>query len=138
MAARRNPRPGKQDFIRKILEQDRDAGGGTVNRAWLEGGHEGSISPSAVGKVRGARGLTKPRGSGTRDESPTPVDGKAPPQAPADGTLAVEDRARVFDDLEADLDRVLFRVMAIGEMPEVERLIRQCRRVVILASGPQG
>jgi hypothetical protein len=44
------------------------------------------------------------------------------------------DRIRLMSELERDLDRILFRVMAAGGMPEVERQIRLCRRLLILGS----
>ncbi|MGE5756683.1 MAG: hypothetical protein ACM35G_13375 [Planctomycetaceae bacterium] len=52
MAANRIRGQGKLDFVRKILEQNRDANEKIVNRAWQEAGNEGKISRSAVGKVR--------------------------------------------------------------------------------------
>jgi hypothetical protein len=46
-------------------------------------------------------------------------------------------RDQVFDELESALDHVLYRAIGIGDMTDVERLIRQCRRLVILERGPQ-
>jgi hypothetical protein len=162
MVTNRNGGQGKLDFVRKILEQNRDANEKVVNQAWQEAGNEGTISRSAVGKVRALMGLTSgkraPRkeakaAAGTakktdtqskaakpRDESPALGNGTTAPMArphtqPAETS---EVRAGVFDELESDLDRVLFRVMSIGNMPEVERLIRHCRRIVIRGSGAQG
>jgi hypothetical protein len=168
MATNRTGRQGKLDFVRKILEQNRDANEKIVNQAWQEAGNEGKISRSAVGKVRALMGLTSgkraPRkkaeaAAGTakkthtrskaakpRDESPVLGNGTAASTAkshaqPAETSelpATSEVRAGVFDELESDLDRVLFRVMSIGNMPEVERLIRHCRRIVIRGSGDQG
>ncbi len=44
------------------------------------------------------------------------------------------DRGRVLDEVERDLDRLLFRVARLGDLPEVERHLRQARRRVVRAS----
>jgi hypothetical protein len=49
--------------------------------------------------------------------------------------LPETDRSRLVDELERDLDRILFRVMSAGGMPEIERQIRLCRRLLILGSA---
>lgn len=168
MVANRTRGQGKLDFVRRILEQDRDANEKIVNQAWQEAGNEGKISRSAVGKVRALMGLTsgkhaprkkaeaeagtakrtrtQPKAAKPRDESPALGNGTATPTArshaqPAESSdlpATSEVRAGVLDELESDLDRVLFRVMSIGNMPEVERLIRHCRRIVIRGGGDQG
>jgi hypothetical protein len=45
------------------------------------------------------------------------------------------DHSKFVDELERDLDRILFRIMSAGGMPELERQIRLCRRLLILGSG---
>jgi hypothetical protein len=168
MTANRIRGQGKLDFVRKILEQNRDANEKIVNQAWQEAGNEGKISRSAVGKVRALMGLTSERrttrkeaetatgrakmtrsrakAAKSRDEAPASGNGAAAstavsheqPAESSDLTATSEVRAGVLDELESDLDRVLFRVMSIGNMPEVERLIRYCRRIVIRGGGDQG
>ena len=168
MAANRTGGQGKLDFVRKILEQNRDANEKIVNQAWQEAGKEGKISRSAVGKVRALMGLTSERrtprtkaetatgrakmtrsqskAAMSRDEVPASGNGAAAttdrsheqPAESSDLTATSEVRAGVLDELESDLDRVLFRVMSLGNMPEVERLIRYCRRIVIRGGGDPG
>jgi hypothetical protein len=41
-------------------------------------------------------------------------------------------RRVVIEELEAGLDRILFRVMDMSDMPDVERQIRRCRRLLVL------
>ena len=48
------------------------------------------------------------------------------PAAANDGESG--DRALVV--LEADLDRLLFRIMGLGDMEEVEQALRRARRLV--------
>jgi hypothetical protein len=44
------------------------------------------------------------------------------------------ERSTLLDELERDLDRILFRIMSEGGMPEIERQIRLCRRLLILGN----
>jgi hypothetical protein len=39
-------------------------------------------------------------------------------------------RTAALEGLEAEVDRLLFRVMEIGELPEVEQALRQARRLL--------
>ena len=38
--------------------------------------------------------------------------------------------ARVLNDLEADIDRLIFKAMAIGDLTEIEDSLRQARRLL--------
>jgi hypothetical protein len=53
-----------------------------------------------------------------------------PPPADSPATVC----SKLVDELERDLDRILFRIMSEGGMPEIERQIRLCRRLLILGS----
>ena len=150
---------GKLDFVRQMLEQDRNANEAKVNEAWEAAGQSGTISRSSVGKVRAEMGLTNKRrspkkaeaqaGTGRRPGRPKARPGRrggriaaeAVPasrgngvmsDAPADAPAA--DRGRTIQDLEGDLDRILFQVMGLGGLAEVEELIRRSRRLLILGS----
>jgi hypothetical protein len=45
------------------------------------------------------------------------------------------ERSKLVDELERDLDRILFRVMGAGDLPELEHQLRLCRRLLILGMG---
>jgi hypothetical protein len=151
---------GKLEFVRQMLEQDANANEKTVNEAWEEAGHEGSISRSSVGKVRAELGLTnkrRPRSqkaeaetakkSSTRQtrrrrtepsaqaaEPTRSRDNGTPAEAASASANGGGDRGRVIEELEGDLDRLLFRVMNLGGLTEVEELLRRSRRILILGS----
>src|SRR5207237_603347 len=100
----------KQQFVKGVLQTRPEAGTREVNRAWTKAGNEGTISPSSVAKVRSELGLSRrpPRTSAaTNGRTVDPVQG---PLASAP-----------TDELEKDLDRILFRIMGMGGMPEIER-----------------
>jgi hypothetical protein len=42
-------------------------------------------------------------------------------------------RSTVLNDLEADIDRLIFKSMAIGDLTEIENSLRQARRLLYRA-----
>jgi hypothetical protein len=76
------------------------------------------------------------RGQSKQTRTPGPQ-AAAEPAAQNDhrqaGTVET-DRSRLVNELERDLDRILFRIMSEGGMPEIERQVRLCRRLLILGS----
>ena len=54
-------------------------------------------------------------------------------EQPAEAQLPKISRAGQFADLEADLDRLLFQVMSLGNLPKVEEAIRATRRALYRA-----
>ncbi|HEX8204176.1 MAG TPA: hypothetical protein VF590_27105 [Isosphaeraceae bacterium] len=153
---------GKLEFVREMLQQDPNANEKTVNEAWQEAGNQGSISRSSVGKVRAEMGLTnkrrprnrkaeeaparksatrptqrrsEPAGAGQAAESPRARGNGAPAEAASSASAnSGGDRGRLIEELEGDLDRLLFRVMSLGGLTEVEDLLRRSRRLLILGS----
>ena len=135
----------KQEFVKRVLLEDPQANVRAVNQAWTEASNAGSISPSLVAKVRSAMGLTKRATAAkpTKTVAPPPT---IPELGPPSGSPAAEVRATItprygpdpsqhLDELERDLDRILFRVMDLGDLPEVEAQIRRCRRLLILGGA---
>jgi hypothetical protein len=155
---------GKLEFVRQMLQEDSNANEKTVNQAWQDAGHQGSISRSSVGKVRAEMGLTnkrRPRSRKGEDETTkksttrqtgrrrgeAAVQATEPARSRGNGAPAESgaasasdsangggDRGRVIEELEGDLDRLLFRVMNLGGLTEVEELLRRSRRILILGS----
>ena len=137
---------GKTSFIKELLIDHPMANTKAVNEAWSAAGMEGTISETLVNKTRSQMGLagnlrgarrtqteaaasTKPayngkkRGRKPKQETVAIADGKAAPT----GARAGKRNDRLVE-LEADLDRLLLRVMNEGELVEVENALREARR----------
>ena len=80
--------------------------------------------------ARRRSGPSKPIETPSAQASTEPAPLNSHPKAEASQT----DHSKLVDELERDLDRILFRVMSAGGMPELERQIRLCRRLLILGS----
>ena len=146
MPATRTRDQGKTSFVKELLIDHPMANTKAVNEAWSAAGMEGTISETLVNKTRSQMGLagnlrgarrtqtqaaasTKPaysgkkRGRKPKQETVAIADGKAAPT----GARAGKRNDRLVE-LEADLDRLLFRVMNEGELAEVENTLREARR----------
>ena len=67
-----------------------------------------------------------------RAETTAPADRPEPGPARVEANGYRGDRGRVLEDLEVDLDRLIFRVMGLGGLTEVEAGLRRARRAIIL------
>ena len=133
---------GKTSFVKELLIHHPKANTKAVNEAWSAAGMQGTISETLVNKTRSHMGLagnlrgkrrteteaaasTKPaytgkkRGRKPKQETAAIADGKAAPAGKRNDRLV---------ELEADLDRLLFRVMSEGELAEVENMLREARK----------
>jgi hypothetical protein len=158
MAAATGTEQGKTSFVEEFLKDHKDADLAAVNAAWRSFGREGTISDSLFGKTRRSLGLTRKRtgkranpaagtpaaatsaavrrggkkaatsgpGGSSTEEMPT----KAGRQSPSTATNQADDRNQMLIALEKDLDRLLFGVLEMESMTEVEEFIRSARRVV--------
>src|SRR5262249_52785962 len=135
----------KTMFVKEILLDNPLANSQTVNGAWSAAGMEGSISHTLVSQVRaqlGLRGNLRGRrrkgrkGTGTAELAAER--GTSPERDPsgANGMSGVKVRGRksTLINLEVDLDRLLFRVMDVGDLPEVEDALRKARRLLYAGS----
>lgn len=148
---------GKSTFIKQALFENPYANSALINEAWTESGREGSISTTLVNKMRSELGLTgNLRGRGGKAAPAAAPDGKlayagkkrgrkpksasiaspntteAASVAPFRGRNA---RVNRLVDLEADIDRLLFKAMSIDGLADVEDALRQARRLVYRAIG---
>ncbi len=142
MPATKTRDQGKTSFVKELLIDHPMANTKAVNEAWSAAGMEGSISETLVNKTRSTMGLAgnlrgkrrtkieaaastkrpytgKKRGRKPKQETVTIADGKAAPAGKRNDRLV---------ELEADLDRLLFRVMNEGELAQVENALRETRR----------
>jgi hypothetical protein len=138
---------GKTGFVKEFLNDHPQGNVRAVNEAWEAAGFEGTISPALVNKTRSLLGLTgnlRRKSKGTRTAtgekgSPTAKRRGRPPKqtvATIDGKPAGQPRGRksgrtiALEGLEADIDRLLFKVMGLGDLPEIEERLRQARRLL--------
>ena len=136
---------GKTSFVKELLIDHPMANTKAVNEAWSAAGMQGTISETLVNKTRSHMGLAgnlrkhrtkseaaastkrayngKKRGRNPKQETVAIADGKAAPT----GARAGKRNDRLVE-IEADLDRLLFRVMNEGELAEVENTLREARK----------
>jgi hypothetical protein len=141
MAGTRTQGLGKSLFVKEVLNSNPKANPAAVNRAWEEEGMEGSISSALVNKMRAKLGLTgnlrkkrKPAAEGSVKPTYTGKKRGRKPKVQTDVTVApTVSNAKLLTEIEADLDRLLFKVMHRGDLPEVEEAIRKTRRALYSA-----
>jgi hypothetical protein len=149
----RNRDQGKTQFAREVLQKNPHANAKAVNEAWALAGRDGSISETLVNKQRSEMGLAgnlrggRPRRTATAEgEKPRYTGkkrGRKPKSArasaaagPDNGRAVVEPRSKTggrhnqLVALEAEIDRLLFKVMHLGELPEIEDGLRRTRRLL--------
>jgi hypothetical protein len=145
----------KSGFIREVLTKNPTATAPLVNQAWAEAGREGSISETLVNKLRSEMGLSgnlrgrpraasaaqageKANGRKRRRRVSAKANGRS--RTPADGSPAAPaaerkprsgERGRMLEEVEGDIDRLIFKLMIVGGMADVEDALRRVRRVVV-------
>ncbi|MBX6312107.1 MAG: hypothetical protein IRY99_04190 [Isosphaeraceae bacterium] len=133
-----SPAPSKSAFIEEQLRRNSHATEKEINQAWKEAGYEGSISGTLVYRIKDRLGLTgKHRSSGRRPRMKTaarrePAAEPSREAAPATEPMARgKGQGRVLDELEADLDNLIFRLKGLGGLEEVEEALRRARRLLV-------
>jgi len=130
--------PGKTSFLKEFLEDHPEGNFKAVNEAWTAAGFNGTISEALVYKARASLGLTgnlsgktkaaaegKATSTGKklgrpRKETTAPVTGKPRGRKSA--------RTLALTELESDIDLLIFKVMGVGDLTEIEDSLRQARR----------
>jgi hypothetical protein len=122
--------PGKSMFVKEFLHDNPQGNLKAVNEAWQAAGFVGTISPTVVKKIRASLGLTgntKTSVTGKKPGTPRKVTIAAVSVQPRGSNSA---RTEVLNDLEVDIDRLIFKVMGIGDLTEIEDSLRQARRLL--------
>jgi hypothetical protein len=132
---------GKTPFVKKFLDDHPEANVNEVNEAWKAAGFEGTISPTLVYQMRKQPGLTGsiPGKAGkTEAASRTkPSTGKRRGRKPKETTPATTGgetrgrgsaRTQALHEVETEIDRLLFKVMGVGDLTEIEDSLRRARR----------
>jgi hypothetical protein len=129
-------------FVKEFLNDHPEGNGNDVNEAWTAAGFQGTISRTLVDKTRALLGLTgnlrgKSKSKASAKEK-APYTGKKRGRKPRETTAAVNgqprgrksNRSLAMNELEADIDRLIFKVMGIGDLTQIEDSLRQTRRLL--------
>ena len=128
--------PGKTSFLKEFLHDHPEGNFKSVNEAWQAAGFDGTISETLVYKARASLGLTgNLSGKTKKTKAMTTSTGKKlgrprkEPTAPVTGQPRGRKSARTLalTELEADIDRLIFKVMGVGDLSEIEESLRQAR-----------
>ncbi|SRR5579883_2896838 len=147
---------GKTEFVKDVLSKNPHANAKAVRDAWAAAGNDGTISQTLVNKQRSLMGLTgnikggRPRRSESAIGEQRPYMGKKRGWKPKSAALngheatgngrSVEEqrgraggRAAQLSQIEAEIDRLLFRVMNLGDLTDIEDSLRRTRRLLYQA-----
>jgi len=131
--------PGKTSFLKEFLHDHPEGNVKAVNEAWTAAGFDGTISTALVYKARASLGLTgNLSGKTKKSKAMTTSTGKKlgrpheEPTAPVTGQPRgrKSNRSLALTELEADIDRLIFKVMDVGDLTEIEDSLRQARRLL--------
>ncbi len=134
--------PGKTGFLKQFLDAHPQGNTKAVNEAWQAAGYEGTISPTLVNKTRAALGLTgnsrgKNNFSGTGKKRGRPrKDLEAAVNGKSGGQSSGREKARTkaIVEVEAEIDRLIFKMMEIGDLTQIEDSLRHARRLLYAAA----
>jgi hypothetical protein len=131
---------GKTSFVKEFLNDPPEGNFKAVNEAWTRAGFDGSISATLVNKMRSELGLTGNLRGKRASAEKKPYTGKKRGGKPKGHVVQVESgfeshgftsaRKPKLNELEADIDRLVFKVMGIGDLPEIEDSLRRVRRLL--------
>jgi hypothetical protein len=129
MAAKAPHSKGKSMFVKEVLNDNPRANAAIVNEAWRAAGMSGSISAGLVNHLRSRLGFSrnlkgKERSSTKGRPSSVLTNSGATTGKPSKGRR----RSSELMDLEAEIDRLLMKVVEIGQLAEVEDSLRKARR----------
>jgi hypothetical protein len=129
--------PGKSMFVKEFLHDNPQGNVDAVNKAWEAAGFDGTISPALVNQMRAKLGLTgNLRGmpkTGTNGRATSTGKKVGRPRKETAAAVNVQpqgNRSTVLNELEADIDRLIFKAMVIGDLTEIENSLRQARRLL--------
>jgi hypothetical protein len=141
--------PTKTSFVSDFIQKNPAANRKAVEEAWLAAGHDGPISSALVSNLRSKMGLTA--GSKAAGKNGTPESAKAaarkprrkkrgrPAKSKASEVVAEVTTARMprssgrdgaLAEVEADIDRLIFKLIALGGLEAVEDELRKVRRLL--------
>ncbi len=131
--------PGKTMFVKEFLNDHAEGTGNDVNEAWTAAGFEGTISRTLVDKTRALLGLTGNLRGKTKKSKAKPTSTGKKLERPRKETTAAtngqprgrkSNRSLALDELDAEIDRLIFKVMGVGDLTQIEDSLRQTRRLI--------
>lgn len=149
MAATNTKPQGKTSFVKEVLFDNPKANAKIVQEAWKTAGMEGTISDSLIKSMRSELGLAGNLRPGTKVARGKAVTraaraakpsrktarkapaAKTQPAAATDQKALPRDRDRVLADIEGDFDRLIFKLMVVGDLVKIEDELRRVRRQLI-------
>ena len=132
---------GKTAFVIEHLRQNPGARDEEIVEAWTAAGNEGGISGSLLYKIRAKEGRTRKRrtrgrGVGKKGRPRSSLEGTSADRTPEPATGAPKpldrrtNRGRTIEKVEGDIDRLIFRLIALGGMEAIEDELRKVRRLL--------
>lgn len=139
----RGGRQGKTAFVRDFITENPTANRKAVEEAWLAAGNEGEISSALVSNLRSEMGLTgkrgrKNRGAGKKGRAKSSPSAASAPESVAGMPKPLDrrtNRGRIIEEVESDIDRLIFKLIAVGGMETIEDELRRVRRRLIVSQG---
>jgi hypothetical protein len=126
--------PGKTMFVKEYLNDHPQGNVDAVNEAWHAAGFDGTISPTLINKMRATLGLTgNLRGKTKTAKTSAPAKKRGGLHKETASAVNVQPRGSrvpLLDELEADIDRLIFKAMAMGDLNQVEDSLRRARRLL--------
>ncbi len=134
---------GKSSFVKEYLHDHPQSNPTAVNEAWKSAGMHGTISTSLINNIRGKLGLS---GNLRAGRPPKNRSAKKPGRVGRPSKKVVETPApqassrlprpdRQVRELEAEIDRLLFKVMNATGLETVEECLRDARRALYHSQG---
>jgi hypothetical protein len=125
MAAAKKRGPKKSAFVRELLVHNPDVNEKSVNAAWKAAGNPGTISGTLLYLIR-----NETKNKAAKQHANAAI--AAPPVPHANGRRAASGSSKgTLEEFEADIDRLIFKIMGIGGLSAVEEALRQARRLIV-------
>ena len=125
------PRLSKTRFVTEFLNENPQGNVAAINEAWGDAGMTGSISAALINKMRSDLGLTGNLRGTRREARPSKVVVTRKPTVQPIGRKSAQTTRLIT--VEEEIDRLIFTVMGIGNLSEVETALREARRAVYRA-----
>jgi hypothetical protein len=131
MATTANRNQGKSAFLKEFLLDNPKANPVAANEAWIAAGMPGTVSPSLVNKLRSKLKLTGNLKAGRKPKSAS-VSGRVTHKTAAGRKPGRKPTGlgRELSQIEAELDRLIYRVMGLDGLEDVAEQLRATRRAL--------
>jgi hypothetical protein len=135
----------KSEFVRQLLGSKPDVNLKALNEAWKNGGNPGTISSTLLYLIKSKLQGTTKKSSGKKATAGKAASAKPIPTKTKKGRPAALEingqsaptgsKGRLLDELEAEVDDLIFKLKGLGGMTEVEEALRKARRLIVRFHG---